>query len=77
MQTSTVGAWDSLSPTARAAVEDIIEILADKTFTGRITLEIGQGGVREMTHTVILRGPDLTQDGRRPGAAADDERAGE
>ena len=50
--------WDRLAPSAKTVLADVASKLADG-FTGTITLECRQGGIRNITTTQIQQPPDL------------------
>ena len=52
----------TLTQTAEKALADIRAMLADR-FTGQITIEVYEGGVRELRWTVSIRGEALGKQG--------------
>ncbi len=51
--------WHELSQSAQRALADCVVLLADRSFTGVIEIEVLEGGIREMRHTRQRSGQQL------------------
>jgi hypothetical protein len=52
--------WDALSPSAQGAFLRLY-VLCTSKFTGTVTLELSDGGIRELRQAQTFRGPDLAK----------------